>query len=448
MNLIGFAATLFLLSLGTYPVVEARIASLPLPAILLGLLLGLLLLNHLAGYRVFLTNHDKRIFAASTFLASWLALVTFASSAAFGYVVDKQQYVGIGYIFAFPFLSLIFRHLKVEWLLWALLAGTVLALSIGYGRFITFSGGVPAEHALGYWGIKYLPSTRNSDVLYPVVSGLVATGLYTITRIRLIKVVLMFIIIASFAAVILSLSRSAWIALSSGYIGLLWFTRHQDITVRRRGKAIGVIVLAGIVVATWLHSNGSYTQYEVIVDRMQSIVDDNDPSASNRNRMDLARDAVAGILRYPAGVGVGNSSFALGRPIHSDAHAENAWLGIGLEGGWLAIIAFSLVLLWLVLPINPIPAGPPTGYDGVFSAIGMALVVAICGYLMFNYELNSLFLWSVLAAVWAIKWRGSIAVNRQDIGTDGGVQCADHSCRGLTLDSRADASGGRNNHCR
>jgi hypothetical protein len=32
MGLMGFTATLFLLSLGTYPVVEARIASLPLPA--------------------------------------------------------------------------------------------------------------------------------------------------------------------------------------------------------------------------------------------------------------------------------------------------------------------------------------------------------------------------------------------------------------------------------
>jgi hypothetical protein len=231
----------------------------------------------------------------------------------------------------------------------------------------------------------------------------------------------MFIIIASFVAVILSLSRSAWIALSTGYIGLLWFIRLQDVAVRRRGKAIGVIILAGIVVVTWLHSNGSYTHYEVIVDRMQSIVDGGDPSVSNRDRLDLAKDAVAGILRYPAGVGVGNNAFALGRQIYSDGHAENAWLAIGLEGGWLAIAAFSLVLLWLVRSIHPIPSGRGASCDGVFYAIGMALVIAICSYLMFNYELNSLFLWSVLAVVWGMKRRGGIAINRQDIGADGGV---------------------------
>ena len=178
MGLMGFTTTLFLLSLGTYPVVEARIASLPFSAILLGLLLGLLLMNGLTGYRVVLSSQDKSIFAASIFLAYWLLLVTAASSFVFGHTADNHRYVGIGYIFAFPVLALIFRHLKVAWLLWALLGGCVLALSIGYYRFFTLSGGIPEEHALGYWGIKYLASTRNSDVLYVIVSGLIATGLY------------------------------------------------------------------------------------------------------------------------------------------------------------------------------------------------------------------------------------------------------------------------------
>ncbi len=449
MDLIGFTATLFLLSLGTYPVVEARIASLPLPAILLGLLLGFLLLNGLAGYRMFLTSHDKRIFTASTLLATWLALATFASSAAFGYVVDKQQYVGIGYIFAFPVLALIFRHLKVVWLLWALLGGCVLALSIGYIRFITLGGGILSEHILGgYWGIKYLPSTRNSDVLYAIVSSLVATGLYAIARTSLIRVVLVFVAIASFAAVILSLSRGAWIALSTGYIALLWFTRKQHVAVRRRLQTIGVIVLAGIVVATWLHSTGTYTDYDVIVDRMRSITDTGDPRVSNRDRLDLAMDAVVGILRHPTGVGVGNIAYALGRPVHSIGSAENAWLTIGLEGGWLALAAFSLLFFWLFLSINPTVPGRAVPPNDLSSAIGMALVVAIFSYLMFNYELNSLFLWSVLAVAWGTKRRVRDAINWQDIGADGGTQCAGHNRRSVALDSGPDSSGGRNNHCR
>jgi O-antigen ligase len=257
----------------------------------------------------------------------------------------------------------------------------------------------------------------------------------------------MFIMIASFVAVILSLSRSGWIALSTGYIGLLWFTRHQDVAARRRGKAIGVIVLSGIVVATWLNSNGSYIHYEVIVDRMQSIVDDSDPSVSNRDRLDLAKDAVAGILRHPVGVGVGNSAFALGRPIHLDGHAENAWLTIGLEGGWLALAAFSLLFFWLFLSIRSTVPGQVAPPNDLSSAIGVALVVAIFSYLMFNYELNSLFLWSVLAVAWGTKWRERDAINWKNIGSDGGVQCAGHNRRSAALDSGADPSSGRNNHC-
>jgi hypothetical protein len=421
MGLMGFAATLFLLSLGTYPVVEARLASLPYPAILLGLLLGLLLLNSLAGYRVLLTGYDKRIFAASMLLASWLAFVTAASSVVFGHIVDNQQYVGIGYILAFPILALIFRQLKVVWLLSALLSGCVLALSIGYIRFITLSGGIPSEHALGYWGIRYLPATRNSDVLYAIVSSLIATGLYASASTRLIRVVLMFVSIASFAAVIVSLSRGAWLALLTGYVALLWFTRQQHIPVRRRVQAIGVIVLMGIVFVTWFNPAGTYSDYDAIIDRMHSITDASDPSVSNRDRINLAMDAVVGILRHPTGVGVGNIAYALGRPMGSIGSAENAWLTIGLEGGWFALAAFSLVLLWVFLSINPIASGRSVTDNGLLSAIGTALVVAICSYLMFNYELNSLFLWSVLATVLGIERRGSVAIYREDIDPDGGL---------------------------
>jgi O-antigen ligase len=428
MGLTGFTATLFLLSLGTYPVVEARIASLPFPAILLGLLLALLLLNSLAGYRVVLTGYDKRIFGASTFLAIWLALVTAASSAAFGHAVDTHGFVGIGYMLAFPLLALIFKRLKSVWLLSALLAGCVLALTIGYIRFITLSGGTPSEHALLYWGIKYLPSTRNSDVLYAIVSSLAASGLYAITRTRAIKGILMVVIIASFAAVILSLSRGAWIALATGYAALLWLTKQQHIIVRKRGQAIGVIVLVAIVVATWFNSNETYPGYDVIVDRLQSIADIRDPRASNRERLDIAMDAIDGILRYPTGVGVGNAAYALGRPMDANASAENAWLTIGLEGGWLAMAAFSLLLLWLLVSAKPMHPPRNTAHNDVLSTTGTALSVAICTYLMFNYELNSLFLWSVLAVIWALKGRVNIAINRQDLDPDGGVQCAGHNC--------------------
>ena len=447
MGLMGLTAVLFLLSLGTYPVVEARLAALPYPAILLGLLLVLLLLNGLAGYRAVLSGYDKRILAASMLLASWLALVTAASSAAFGHAVDRQQYVGIGYIFAFPILALIFRHVKVAWLLWALLGGCVLAVSIGYIRFLTLGGGVPSEHALGYWGIRYLPSTRNSDVLYAIVSSLVATGLYAIARARLIRVMLMFIAIASLAAVMFSLSRSAWLAVSTGYLTLLWFTRHQDLAIRRRARTIGVIVFVGIVAVLGLNPNETDTGYDVVVDRMRSIADASDPSVSNRERMYLAMDAVDGLLRFPTGIGVGNAAYALGRPVSSVGSAENAWLTLGLEGGWLALAAFSLILLWLSLSIISIPYNRSITQDDLFSAIGMALLVAICSYLMFNYELNSLFLWSILAVVGAIQRRRSVAINRQDIGAYGGLQRAGYNRRGVALDSGADASSGRNNRC-
>lgn len=442
MSLIGFTATVFLLSLGTYPVVEARIGSLPYPAIVLVFVLGLLLLNGLAGYRAVLSNLDKSIIAASTFLAYWLFLVTAVSSFVLGHSLDNQRYVGIGYILVYPAIALAFRHVEVRWLLWTLLGGCVLAISIGYGRYFTLSGGTLSEHTLGYWGIKYLPSTRNSDVLYAMVSSLVATGLYAFARTRLIRLVLIFIVIASFSAVILSLSRSAWIALSTGYAALLWFTRKHSVGVRRRAQTIGVIVFLSLVVATTFNSKAVDFHYDLIVDRMLSIVDNADPAASNQERLDLARDAVTGILRHPAGVGVGNAAYALGYPLHSVGHAENAWLTLGLEGGWLAIAAFTSVLVWLLHSTKPPGSTQAAGRADASAAIGMALLVSTCTYLLFNHELNSLFLWSVLAVVWAIKRRKSIATDRHDFSTDGGVQWPEHNRRGVALDSGANTSSG------
>lgn len=440
MSLIGFTAIVFLLSLGSYPVVEARIESLPYPAIFLVFVLGLLLLNGLAGYRTVLSNLDKSIISASLFLAYWLLLVTAVSSFTFGHFLDNQRYVGIGYIFAYPAIALAFRHLEVRWLFWALLGGCVLAVSIGYARYFTLSGGSLSEHTLGYWGIKYLPSTRNSDVLYAIVSSLVATGLYAFTRARFIRLVLVFIVVASFFAVILSLSRSAWIALSTGYAALLWFTRRNNVAVRRRAQTIGVIVFLILVVATTFNSKEFEFHYYLIVDRMLSIVDYADPSASNQERLNLAKDAVTGIIRYPAGVGVGNAAYALGYPIHSVGNAENAWLTLGLEGGWLAIAAFTSVLLWLLHSTKPTRLEQIACRQDASAAIGMGLMVSICTYLMFNHELNSLFLWSVLAVVWATKRRKSIATDWHDFSTDDSAQWPEYNQRGVTLDSDANTA--------
>lgn len=442
MNVTGFIAVLYLVSLGTYPVPEARIATVPIPAILLGAIILILLLNHLSGYRVSLTDRDKQIFSMSVFLASWLTLVTAASSAGFGYDVDNHRYIGIGYILTFPFLYLAFRYLKPAWLLWALLSAGVIALSVGYYRFFSASSGISSEHALGYWGIKYQPATRNSDALYPVASALIATTLYSISRHAVTRGVLIFIILMAFSAVILSLSRSAWLALFTGFAGSLWFNRNHSAGVRKRLASVAGIIIASVIAGAMYLSVESISHYQALSDRVFSIVDSNDPRVSNRDRVDLARDAAIGLWRHPAGVGVGNSSFALGRPVHSDAHAENAWLAMGLEGGWPAIITFTLLLVSLVLPNAPAPVDPREEYKHDFTrSFGPTIILAICSYLMFNYELNSLFLWSLLAAAWATKRSGTRGAHPHHIGTNRCLQCRENTGGGASIDSLTDTTG-------
>ncbi|MNX65810.1 hypothetical protein D3C86_968810 [compost metagenome] len=139
----------------------------------------------------------------------------------------------------------------------------------------------------------------------------------------------------------------------------------------------------------------------LIVERALTMTSDSDPtSSSNTDRMEILQDTVNGMVTHPFGVGVGNIAFSLNRANGSIGNAENAYLTLAAEGGWISmglLIGLTCIILkQAYLHGRGSPSSPPA-----FQKAPLALASAFAVYLIFNHELNSLLIWSIFGVVWA-----------------------------------------------
>jgi hypothetical protein len=276
---------------------------------------------------------------------------------------------------AFCFARLDARSLR--WTAASLVLGCAWASSVGWFRFVTGLGGLPTEHALNYWGIRYDIATRNGDALYL----LIALSFLAAVPWRSVRLLIMAL---TLPAAVLSYSRSAWVAI------VLLFSERRGFWRR--------IIAAVLVLAVLL----GYGYSESLYDRALSIFAPGQ-NASNAERLHLFAASLSRISML--GVGAGNFG-GLNLTAIYFGHAENFALTLVVESGILALLAFATLWAWVL-----------------WNAPIRRAAVALSAYLMLNSEIDNVVLWLVVglffhAAANAVEAKAASRQKRAELGSE------------------------------
>lgn len=400
--LTAFLSILLLISLGTYPLEEIRLLGLPLPLVLATVAAVFHCLSCLKqGLHKPILKQDAILTIVAISLLLILLVVSSWGAAVTYYDFSFDHIKGILYIACLPILGFFLRPFSNRWIWTFLLIGMLIPILVGYYRFITLEGGELGEHLIGYWGIRYVASTRNADVLYPLI-GAVASGALLVGQKGVAARLGLFLSFCLSAfAVIQSLSRGAWVAL---IIALLIMFGKTLTDKRHSAKIIlGTAITTGFFVSVALFTSvsSSESNASLIVERALTMTSDSDPTnSSNADRMEILQDTVNGMVTHPFGVGVGNIAFSLNRANGSIGNAENAYLTLAAEGGWISM-GLLLGLTYIILKQAYIHGRSSPATPSAFQKAPLALASAFAVYLIFNHELNSLLIWSIFGVVWA-----------------------------------------------
>lgn len=274
--------------------------------------------------------------------------------------------------------------------------GILAVVMLGTYRFVTGEGGLPTEHLLGYWGIKYTEATRNSDALAPLLACLIALAA-TVRGRELgvpswLRPLWWGVLGLSLPTLVLTYSRSAWLAL------LVFALAFAGAGLRRLlvlglASALSLLVLV-VVVVFWapgiLELVGDAAS---LLERLRSIYDPTVDSSNAERRRLLAYAFDLG-WSYPL-LGAGSGRFeccftALGYLDLRDAlHPENLFFHLLSEFGMP--VAAAAVLLF----VSAIASGLRPRADIRQRAAG-AFLLAMFTWLQFNSELPSLLVWVLL----------------------------------------------------
>jgi hypothetical protein len=326
----------------------------------------------------------------------------------------------LGYLLHRPAASLdpTWRYALLPWLIPLLTrgltpAGTLYAwrgmmagllVLLGYGTYGLLTGNVgdPLEHALGYFGIQYNVSTRNADAMYLLAlffhlfrPTLAATGWKATLWVGLSGV--------TGAAIVLTQSRGAWLALLAGAIlsvALLRRLLMRDAESRRR--LLGLLLVAAFAAGVLSYGGESSASLQ----RRSLGVLAGDPGGSLPDRRVLTAAGLKLVAAHPlAGIGPGTFRRRIeqaGVVLNQGAanHVEIAFLQVWLDAGILGWMGFLLLWLWLLLRR---PRGRRSAAAQVRQACTKGLAAALCVYLLLNVIFDNVAFWTIVGLVAAYQ---------------------------------------------
>lgn len=313
--------------------------------------------------------------------------------------------VGVNAFYPLLFIALCFRApFVLNGFLRGLFLGLLALVLFGWSRFITGEGGLPAEHMLGYWGIKYTAATRNGDALAP----LMLTGI-TLAFIRplssgasswFVRWILWISLTIALPALALTFARSAWIA---AVCFLLLNSGFDWRRLMKSASAVCIAIFALYTVARFVAPDliDKTIDPVALIERIQSIYNTN-ISSSNNERARLLSYAINLGINHPL-FGVGSGGFEccireLGYfDLMGSRHPENLFLHLFTEYGFLAAF-FSFACLVVA------------GGHGLRSALpaarfAAATLISFVVWLQFNSELSSFFVWVVMGIACSVALR-------------------------------------------
>ena len=278
-------------------------------------------------------------------------------------------------------LAMSFSKVRLKIILWLLFVVLTILTILGWvfrigilDPSIVFEAAESSELLVGYWGIRYSPSTRNADYFYPLFAVLLANILITKTTVR------NFVTLIFLGTVVLSLSRAGLI--SSILIGIV-FWKEQGVI---RGFINIVLPLLFVVFLGIKAEIIGPETLDVIVDIFNSILEVGS-RFSNNDRKEILFYTLREIVLHPFGTGIDN--FHL--PGLNTASAENAFFTVLLERGWVSGFLFMSVLLRMI------------SIEKIWkSKVALTMMITAI-YLTFNYELNNLSMSVMLGVIFSMR---------------------------------------------
>ena len=291
-----------------------------------------------------------------------------------------EQY-DAGYFYAYTlFPLLLYRGLPLnqidikKFLLFAQ-SSLLVAMAIGwliYLRIVPYTyiyqNVIESEFELGYWGISYLPSSRNHDYLYVFSCACFCLSLLKYNLSSWLKTFEVVVFFFCLVTLLLTMSRGAMII---AFWLLYLFYRDSNAKVRK----LVSIIIAVIVLASFGYLIANY--YNTMKSIFLSIFGLEETNVyggvySNASRKRIYFNAIEYIFVNPVGYGIQNYG------IISDGYgsAENAYLTLLVERGWLAGLFFIKWLWFSIKKVNK-------------TSLTYSLSSCLFIYFLFNYEFMS-----------------------------------------------------------
>lgn len=280
----------------------------------------------------------------------------------------------------------------------------LIVVCLGWGIYFgllpinfLFTNVTQAEIDLGYWGISYLESSRNHDYMYPLVGGSIAMYLYKNENIPYKRIFYLFCFAFMEITILASLSRGGMI------VALLYFVLFFY-GLDKRGRIVSSIIAISILLIF-------YDQFKELIDSFFSNIflsifglsetTHYGGTFSNALRKMIYEDAINAAMVNPIGYGIQN--FIMTSNIGGGS-AENAYLTVVVERGWIATVFFVqfLIRIW-----------KETRRTLYVYSLNFYLLPAIAIYFLFNYEFTS-YMCVFVFYLLLISNRFSIHVQRKD----------------------------------
>ena len=377
---------LIFFSLTSYAIPELRIFGIPIPYIILIIILPFLVIEYKINNKLIYFNLLFILYILLSFFINIL------SNSDIDYTIRQLLY---------PLSTLVLANfLKEKYFTTCLLGlyfSSILIFIYGLYGFLTWNVGDPIQHTFGYFGITYLESTRNGDLVY-LIPGLFLSYIFmTNFKNKLSKFFNGFLFILFFFSIIANQSRGGFIVIIFSFI-YLFFNKKKYLDKMSLYIKLFFIIIS--VTSIFLFSKYfDQNSIEIISERFLTIFSTNDNTVStynsNSDRIDILIFSLKIFFTNILGIGISGLSEKTNGSLF---HAENAFVSILVYYGFIGLFLFLSTLYQIKRIIN----NNNISFNKIIVILFFYFLVI---YSLFNLMIDMLPFWLLLGLI-------SISYNR------------------------------------
>lgn len=340
-------------------------------------------------------------------LGTYLMVVGILISSFSSEAIQHESIIKLIVFLSLPliFIQTVNRYIISKVVIFFVLIGVALTL---YGYYGYFTGNVGDQANTfwwvyaKYWGIHYIESTRNADVYYPAIS-LCFILPYMVRKGKIaVKILAYLSLILTLTAIILSLSRGAWIATTIVLLACVFLMERDQCTGKVSLRKYITLMLL-LILAIYLTC--AFGDNMFLLQKLGSILvfdDVNLSVSSNEIRVSIIRAVFDVIRNHPEGVGLDNLRHIF--PIYglNINHAENNYLNILAELGVIGLVGFCILVFY---PIRRLYEQVKSRHDVHGEGFLLANIYVIIAYL-FNVDTQGIFIWIIHGLIWGYMISG------------------------------------------